>query len=172
LVIEIHIRLTTLRRLDSLARPKDLIKQSVLLLTPIRITSLHFQRLLGTCSVSLLVIADIGVALKHLVLVILILFFLILDHIQFGIILCEVVLLCLHLTEVRIELMLLHTSMLVTLGGVETRLIDNLCCIKAFPSRVNILGSAFLFPSRRIIQDLFNCLIQLKRVVLGVLQFL
>ena len=100
LVIEIHIRLPTLWRLEGLARPKHLIQQSVLLLTPIRITPLHLQRLLGTGSVPLLVIADIGVALKIMVLLVLliILFFLILDHIQFGIILCEVVLLLLYLT--------------------------------------------------------------------------
>ena len=136
----------TLWRLESLTRPKDLIKQSVLLLAPIRIAALHLQRLLGACSVPLLVIADIGVALKHRVILLLILFCLILNHIQFGIILCEVVLLLLHLAEVRIELMLLHSSMLVALGGVETRLIDHLCCIEAFPARLHILGSAFLFP--------------------------
>ena len=115
----------TLWRLESLTRPKDLIKQSVLLLAPIRIAAFYLQRLLGTGSVPLLVITDIGVALKHLVLL-LILFCLILNHVQFGIILCEVVLLLLYLAEVRIELMLLHSSMLVTLGGVETRLIDHL----------------------------------------------
>ena len=117
-------------------------------------------------------ITDISVALKHLVLLLLIFFCLILNHVQFGIILCKVVLLLLYLTEVRIELMLLHSSMLVTLGGVETRLIDHLCCIEAFTTRLHILGSAFLFPSRGVIKDLFNHLIQLKRVVLGVLLFL
>jgi hypothetical protein len=62
--------------------------------------------------------------------------------------------------------------MLVTLGGVETRLIDHLCCIEAFPTRLHILGSAFLFSPRGVIKDLFNHLIKLKRVVLGVLLFL
>ena len=63
LVIEIHIRLPTLWRLEGLARPKDLIQQSVLLLAPIRVAALHLQRLLGARSIPLLVIADIGVAL-------------------------------------------------------------------------------------------------------------
>jgi hypothetical protein len=142
--------LPTLWRLESLTRPKDLVKQSVLLLAPIRIAALYFQRLLGAGSISLLVITDIGVALKHLVLL-LIIFFLILDLIQLGIILCEVVLLLLNLAEVLIELMLLHSSMLVTLGGVEARLIHHLCCIEAFPTRLYILGSAFLFPPRGVI---------------------
>ena len=63
LVIEIHVRLPTLWRLEGLARPKDLIQQSVLLLAPIRIAALHLQRLLGAGSVPHLVIADVGVAL-------------------------------------------------------------------------------------------------------------
>jgi hypothetical protein len=142
--------LPTLWRLESLTRPKDFVKQSVLLLAPIRIAALYFQRLLGAGSVPLLVITDIGVALKHLVFV-LILFCLILDLIQLGIILCEVVLLLLNLAEVLIELMLLHSSVLVTLGGVEARLIHHLCCIEAFPTRLHILGSAFLFPARGVI---------------------
>jgi hypothetical protein len=97
------------------------------------------------------VITDIGVALKHLVLLLFILFCLILNLIQLGIILCEVVLLLLNLAEVLIELMLLHSSVLVTLGGVEARLIHHLCCIEAFPTRLHILGSAFLFPARGVI---------------------
>jgi hypothetical protein len=164
--------LPTLWRLESLTRPKDLIKQSVLLLAPIRIAAFHLQRLLGAGSIPLLVITNIGVALKHLVLLLLILLCLILNHIQFGIILCKVVLLLLNLAEVRIELMLLHSSMLVTLGCVETRLIYHLCCIEAFPTRLHILGSDFLFAPRGVIKDLFNNLIKLKRIVLGVLLFL
>ena len=46
-------------------------------------------------------------------------------------------LLLLHLTEVRIELVLLDTSVLVALGGVETRLIDHLCRVEAFPARLH-----------------------------------
>jgi hypothetical protein len=151
LVIEIHVRLPTLWRLEGLARPKDLIQQSVLLLAPIRIAALHLQRLLGTGSIPLLVITDISVALKHLVLLLLILLCLVLDHIQLGIILSEVVLLLLHLTEVRIEVVLLHASMLVALGGVETRLIDHLCCVEAFPPRLHILGGVLLFTPRGIV---------------------
>lgn len=95
-------------------------------------------------------IGDIGVALEHLVLL-LNLISLVLDHIKFGIIFGELVLLLLRLTEVGIELMLLHASMLVTLGGVETRLIDHLCCIEAFPTRLHIQGGFLLFALRGIV---------------------
>lgn len=43
LVVKIHVRLSTLRRLDRLARSKDLVKESILLLTAIRIAPFNFK---------------------------------------------------------------------------------------------------------------------------------
>lgn len=75
LVVQVHIRLSGLRRLDGLARPVYLVQQRTLVrLAAVRVAALHFQGLLGAgCGAQLLLFlftafARVGVALEQLVL--------------------------------------------------------------------------------------------------------
>lgn len=139
LVVEVHVRLTTLWRLDGLARPIYLIKKRVLLLTAIWIASLDLKRLLGARSrsvVELFTFTGVSVALHHLIILILTYdsdnqiasrsigaLLSRLCALLLAIILCEIHLLMLNEAAVVMATITLH---FVTLSCVEAWLIHHL----------------------------------------------
>ena len=160
--------MTTLRRLNVLARSEYLIEKCILLLATIRVTTFNLQRLLCACSVPFFVIAHVRIVLRHFFAIIFV--FLVLHYIELVVILGEIVLLLLYLTEIRVET--LGYPMLVAFSRVEARFVDHLRGIKAFPSWLHLVsarnrGCRIFFSS--IIQDLFDYLVQLHRVILWVL---
>jgi len=126
LAVKIHVWLSALWRFDCFAWSIDLIQQSVLLLTPIWVTSFDFQLLLGaggSAVVTLLLITDIRVALEHLVVFV----FTYNTNNQIPPLLWGILCIVLLLPEKALIMIDLGaTSMLVAFSCVEARFIHHL----------------------------------------------